>query len=68
MIKSHYIVLTILIFFLNNIIIWYQLNGQLVWGFWKTTKGIILMLLMGIPISGLFYLATKWGYQGFGTL
>ena len=68
MLTKHYIVLTILIFFLNNIIIWYQLNGQLVWDFWKTPKGIIVMLLMGIPISGLFYLATKWGYQGFGTL
>jgi len=66
--KSHYIILTILIFFLNNIFIWYQLNGQLVWDFWKSTKGIICMLLMGIPISGLFYLATKWGYQGFGNL
>ncbi len=66
--KSHYILLTILIFFFNNILIWYQLNGQLVWDFWKSTKGIIFMLLMGIPISGLFYLATKWGYQGFGTL
>ena len=68
MLNKHYIVLTILIFFLNNIIIWYQLNGQLVWDFWKSTKGIIVMLLLGIPISGLFYLATKWGYQGFGTL
>ena len=68
MIKSHYIVLTILIFFLNNIIIWYQLNGQLGWGFWKTTKGIIIMLSMGIPISGLFYLGTKIGYEGFGSL
>ena len=68
MIKSHYIVLTILIFFLNNIIIWYQLNGLLVWGFWKTTKGIIIMLSMGIPISGLFYLGTKIGYEGFGSL
>ena len=68
MLTKHYIVLTILIFFLNNIIIWYQLNGQLVWDFWKTPKGIIVMLLMGIPISGLFYLATKWGYQGFGNL
>ena len=26
------------------------------------------MLLMGIPISGLFYIATKIGYQGFGNL
>ena len=23
---------------------------------------------MGIPITDLFWLATKWGYQGFGTL
>lgn len=68
MLKSHLIILTILIFFLNNILIWYQLNGQLVWGFWKSTKGIIFMLLLGIPISGLFYIATKIGYQGFGSL
>ena len=68
MLKSHYIVLTILLFFLNNIIIWYQLNGQLVWDFWKSWKGIVVMLLMGIPISGLFYIATKIGYQGFGNL
>ena len=68
MMKSHYIVLTILVFFLNNIIIWYQLNGQLVWDFWKSWKGIVIMLLMGIPISALFYMGTKWGYQGFGTL
>ena len=68
MIKSHLIILTILIFFLNNIFIWYQLNGQLVWNFWKTPKGIALSLLMGIPITALFWIATKWGYQGFGTL
>ena len=68
MIKSHLIILTILIFFLNNIVIWYQLNSQLVWDFWKTPKGIVLSILMGIPISAMFWLATKWGYQGFGTL
>ena len=66
--KSHYIILTILIFFFNNILIWYQLNGQLVWEFWKTWKGITTALLMGIPITGLFYIATKIGYQGFGNL
>jgi len=68
MLKSHLIILTILIFFLNNIFIWYQLNGQLVWDFWKTPKGIVTSLLMGIPITAMFWLATKWGYQGFGTL
>ena len=68
MAKSHLIILTILIFFFNNIIIWYQLNGQLVWDFWKTWKGITTALLLGIPITGLFYLATKIGYEGFGNL
>ena len=66
--KSHYILITILIFFLNNIMIWYQLNGQLVWPFWKTWKGITLSLLMGIPITAMFWYATKIGYQGFGNL
>ena len=59
---------TILIFLFNNIIIWYQLNSQLVWDFWKTPKGIVTSLLMGIPISAMFWLATKWGYDGFGAL
>ena len=66
--KSHYILITILIFFVNNILIWYQLNGQLVWDFWKTWKGITISLLMGIPITALFWYATKIGYQGFGNL
>ena len=66
--KSHYILITILIFFMNNIMIWYQLNGQLVWDFWKSWKGITLSLLMGIPITALFWYATKIGYQGFGNL
>jgi hypothetical protein len=68
MIKSHLIILTILIFFFNNVLIWYQLNGQLVWDFWKSWKGITVSLLMGIPITALFYYATKIGYQGFGNL
>ena len=68
MIKSHYIILTIFVFFLNNIIIWYQLNGQLVWDFWKSWKGIAISLLMGIPITAMFWYATKIGYIGFGNL
>ena len=65
MIKIFY---TTLLFMLANIIIWYQLNGQLVWDFWKSPKGIITSLLMGIPITGMFWLATKWGYDAFGSL
>ena len=65
---NKYIVLTIVIFSLNNILIWYQLNSQLVWDWAKGTKSMWIMSLMGIPISILFWYATKWGYIGFGSL
>ena len=66
--KSQYVLITILIFFINNILIWYQLNGQLVWDFWKSWRGITTSILMGIPITALFWYATKIGYIGFGNL
>ena len=65
---NKYIVLTIGIFLLNNILIWYQLNSQLVWDWAKGTKSMWIMSLMGIPISLLFWDATKIGYIGFGNL
>jgi len=65
---NKYIVLTIGIFLLNNILIWYQLNSQLVWDWAKGTKSMLIMSLLGIPISLLFWYATKWGYIGFGNL
>ena len=68
MIINKYIILTILIFFACNITIWYQLNGQLVWDFWKSWKGIATSLMMAIPITVGFMYATKIGYEGFGNL
>ena len=65
---NKYIVFTILIFLLNNILIWYQLNSQLVWDWAKGTKSMWVMALMGIPISLMFWYATKIGYLGFGNL
>jgi len=65
---NKYILMTIGIFLLNNILIWYQLNSQLVWDWAKGTKSMWLMSLLGIPISLLFWWATKIGYQGFGNL
>ena len=58
----------IIIFFVNNIVIWFQLNSQLVWRWAKGPKSMILACVMGIPISMMFWYATKIGYQGFGTL
>jgi hypothetical protein len=57
-----------ILFFLNNIIIWYQLNSQLVWEWAKGTKAMWFSALLGIPISLLFWWATKVGYEGFGNL
>ena len=65
---NKYIIITTILFLLNNVLIWYQLNSQLVWDWAKGTKSMWIMSLMGIPISLLFWYATKWGYLGFGNL
>ena len=58
-------VITMILFFLNNIIIWYQLNSQLVWDWAKTSKAMWFSALLGVPISLFFLYATKIGYEGF---
>ena len=60
------IVYCILILFFTQIIIWFQLNGQLKWDWWK--ENVWMVCLMGIPISYAFYKATTYGYLGFGEL
>ena len=62
------ILFTIFLFIITNIIIWYQLNSQLVWEWARGYKSMWIMSLLGIPISLLFWLCTKWGYLGFGNL
>ena len=65
---SKYIVFSIASFIVANVLVWYQLNSQLVWDWAKGSKSMWIMSLMGIPISLLFWLCTKWGYAGFGNL
>ena len=65
---SKYIIYTIVVFLISNILIWYQVNSQLVWDWAKSSKSMWFMALMGVPISLLFWFGTKWGYQGFGSL
>ena len=68
MIWNKYVFITIVLFIINNILIWYQLNSQLVWEWAKGYKSMWIMSLLGVPISLLFWLCTKWGYLGFGNL
>ena len=63
-----YIIISTLVFVFTQIIIWYQLNSQLVWEWAKGSKSMWFMALLGIPISLLLWLGTKWGYIGFGNL
>ena len=65
---NKYIIISVISFILANILVWYQLNSQLVWDWAKGFKSMWIMSLFGIPISLLFWLATKWGYNGFGNL
>ncbi len=56
----------VLLLFVAQIIIWFQLNGQLKWEWFK--DNYFLMSLMGVPISYMLLLTTKYGFQGFGEL
>ena len=62
------IIYTALLFFVANVLVWYQLNSQLVWKWAEGYKSMWLMSLLGIPISLLFWYCTKIGYEGFGSL
>ena len=66
MVFNKEILVTITILFVANLFVWFQLNGQLRWDWWK--ENIWMVCLMGIPISYAFYKATTYGYEGFGEL
>ena len=63
-----YIVISSIVFIISQILIWYQLNSQLVWKWAEGYKSMIWMSLLGIPISMLMWYCTKIGYVGFGSL
>ena len=63
-----YIILTTLLFTVTNIVIWFQLNSQLVWEWSKGGKGLMFTCALAIPISLSLWLCTKIGYVGFGNL
>tara|TARA_R100000152_G_C6565317_1_gene34604 strand:+ start:108 stop:446 length:339 start_codon:yes stop_codon:yes gene_type:complete len=62
------IILTTFLFILANVLIWYQLNSQLVWKWAEGWKSMWIMSLLGIPISLLLWYCTKIGYVAFGNL
>lgn len=49
---------------IGQLLVWFQLNGQFVWRWFD--KNPLILTLMGVPISYLFILGTKYGFDGFG--
>ena len=63
---NKYVIYSIILGFIGNILVWFQLNSQLRW---PAIKDYILPLcLLGIPISYIFFKVTEFGYQGLGSL
>ena len=64
MIFNREIFMCILILFFTQIVIWFQLNAQLKWDWFK--DNYLLMSILGMPISYALLLSTKYGFDGFG--
>ena len=52
-----------IILFFTQIVIWFQLNAQVKWDWFK--DNYLLMSILGMPISYALLLATKYGFEGF---
>ena len=66
MLFSKEILYCVLILFFAQIVIWFQLNAQIKWDWFK--DNYLLMALLGAPISYALMYSTKYGYLGFGNL
>ena len=60
------LVLCLIIFFVVQVITWFQLNGQFFSPWFK--NNVFLLCLMGIPISWLYIEATRMGFIAFDGL
>ena len=52
--------------FTLQILVWFQLNGQLIWKWFRDNP--LILCILGMPITYGFWLTTKLGYEGFGAL
>ena len=66
MIFNKEVLFCMLILLLIQIVVWFQLNAQVKWDWFKDHYW--LMSLLGVPISYALLYSTKYGYAGFGEL
>tara|TARA_Y100001963_G_C6516548_1_gene324591 strand:- start:210 stop:560 length:351 start_codon:yes stop_codon:yes gene_type:complete len=61
------LVLSVLLFLLGQILIWFQTNGQFIWT-WFEKNPLILSIVGGSTISYAFIYGTKFAYEHFDGL
>ena len=66
MVFNKEILFCVLILFFTQIVIWFQLNAQVKWDWFK--DNYLLMSILGMPISYALLYSTKFGWEGFGEL
>ena len=57
------IIICVSLLLVLQVLVWFQLNGQLIWKWFKDNP--LILCITGMPITYGFWLATKYGYQGF---
>ena len=60
------ILISLFWFFIAHIAVWFQLNGQFKWDWFKNNEWILA--ICGIPISFLYLWGTKYAVNGFDGL
>jgi len=60
------ILFCVLLFAIGQTMVWLQLNGQFVWESFRKYEWVLI--LIGLPISYLFLIATRYGVDGFDGL
>jgi hypothetical protein len=64
--NSRLILISLFWFFIAHVAVWFQLNGQFKWDWFKNNEWILA--LCGIPISFLYLWGTKYAVNGFDGL
>jgi len=64
--NSRLILISLFWFFIAHVAVWFQLNGQFKWDWFKNNEWVLA--LAGVPISFLYLLGTKYAVNGFDGL
>ena len=64
--NSRLILISLFWFFVAHIAVWFQLNGQFKWEWFKNNEWVLA--LCGVPISFLYLWGTKYAVDGFDGL